>query len=303
VTLVECVPNFSEGRRQDVIDEIAAAITGVPGVELLDRQSDAAHNRCVLTFVGEHEAAAEAAFRGVAAAAALIDLNRHEGAHPRFGAADVVPFVPLRPEDMPVCVTVAWALAPRVAGELGIPVYLYEEAALLPERRNLADIRRGGFEELREAIAADPARRPDAGEPRVHPTAGAVAIGARRPLIAFNVNLDSDDVGLAKRIAAAIRERDGGLPRVKAIGLALEDGTAQVSMNLTDYTVTSMEDVVAAIAERAAAAGVGIRESEVVGLVPEDALVRLARAALRAPGFGREQVLEARLLDSLLRRR
>lgn len=303
MTLIECIPNFSEGRRQDVIDRIAAAIGGVPGVELLDRQSDVAHNRCVLTFVGEPEAAAEAAFRGIAAAADLIDLTRHEGAHPRFGAADVVPFVPLRAEEMPVCVAVARSLAPRVAGELGIPVYLYEEAALVPEHRDLADVRRGGFEELREAIARDPARRPDHGEPRVHPTAGAVAIGARRPLIAFNVNLDSDDVGLARRIAREIRERDGGLPRVKAIGLALEDGTAQVSMNLTDYTVTSMEEVLAAVAERAAAAGVGVRESEVVGLVPEDALVRLARAVLRAPGFGRGQVLEARVLDSLLRRR
>jgi glutamate formiminotransferase len=300
VTLIECIPNFSEGRRPEVIDQIAAAVTGVDGVHLLDVQSDATHNRCVVTFVGHEGPIAEAAFRAIEKAAALIDLNDHEGAHPRWGATDVVPFVPLRSEEMPVCVEVAQALARRVAAELGIPAFLYEDAARVPEHRNLAVIRGKGFEEIRELIATDPSKRPDEGEARVHATAGAVAVGARFPLIAFNVNLDSGDLELAQRIAREIRERDGGMPCVKALGLLLEDGAAQVSMNLTDYRVTSMTDVVAAIAERAGDAGVGIRESEVVGLLPEDALVRLAQAALYATGFTREQVLEAQVLDTLL---
>jgi len=300
VTLIECIPNFSEGRRPEVIDEIGAAVASVDGVHLLDVQSDATHNRCVVTFVGHEGPIAEAAFRGIQAAAALIDLNEHEGAHPRFGAADVVPFVPLRSQDMPVCVDVARVLARRVAGELEIPAFLYEDAARVPEHCNLAVIRGKGFEDLREAIATDPARRPDEGAPRVHPTAGAVAIGARCPLIAFNVNLDSDDLELAQRIACEIRERDGGMPCVKAMGLTLDDGAVQVSMNLTDYRVTSMADVVRAIGERAAVAGVVIRESEIVGLLPQDALVQLARSALHTNGLSREQVLEARVLDTLL---
>jgi glutamate formiminotransferase len=300
LTLIECIPNFSEGRRPEVVDEIAATIAAVDGVSLLDRQSDATHNRCVLTFVGDETTAAEAAFRSIEAAARLIDLNEHEGAHPRFGAADVVPFVPLRAEEMPACVETAQELARRVARELSIPVYLYEDAARDPGHRNLATVRGGGFEELREAIARDPARHPDEGEPSVHPTAGAVAVGARSALIAFNVDLESHDLELAQRIAREIRERDGGMPSVKAIGLTLDDGAVQVSMNLTDYRVTSMADVVAAVGERAGAAGVAIRRSEVVGLVPEDALVQLAKAALCADEFSREQVLEARVLDTLL---
>jgi glutamate formiminotransferase len=300
VTLIECIPNFSEGRRSQVIDEIGAAIASVEGVHLLDVQSDATHNRSVVTFVGHEGPIAEAAFRGIQTAAALIDLNQHEGAHPRFGATDVCPFVPLRSEDATVCIEVARKLAPRVAADLGIPVFLYEDAARVPEHRNLPAFRGKGFEELRDVIATDPARRPDEGDPRVHPTAGAIAIGARFPLIAFNVNLDSADLGLAQRIAREIRERDGGMPRVKALGLMLDDGAVQVSMNLTDYRVTSMADVVGAIDERAAAAGVAIRESEIVGLLPQDALVRLAESVLHATGLSREQILEARVLDTLL---
>ena len=300
MTLIECIPNFSEGRRRDVIDEITASVARVEGVHLLDVQSDPTHNRCVVTFVGHEGPIAEAAFRAVETAAALIDLNQHEGAHPRFGATDVCPFVPLRSEEMPVCVEVAQVLARRVARDLEIPAFLYEDAARIPEHKNLAVIRGKGFEEMREVIGSEPSKTPDEGEARVHATAGAVAVGARFPLIAFNVNLDSDDLDLARRIAVEIREKDGGMKCVKAMGLQLEDGAVQVSMNLTDYRVTSPSDVVAAIGERAAAAGVAIRESEVVGLLPQDVLVRLAQGALYARDFTREQVLEARVLDTLL---
>jgi glutamate formiminotransferase len=299
MTLVECVPNFSEGRRPAVVDEIAAAIAAVPGASVLDRQMDGVHNRCVITFVAPEEAAVAAAFGGIAAAARLIDLNDHRGAHPRFGAADVVPFVPLRAGDMAVCVRLARDLARRVGGELQIPVYLYEEAARRPERRNLADVRAGEFEGLRKAIVNDSERAPDEGPARVHATAGAVAIGARPPLIAYNVNLESRDLGLAKSIAAAIRERDGGLSKVKAMGLALEDAV-QVSMNLTDFHVTSVCDAYEAVLARASAAGVEIRDSEVVGLVPQEALVDIARRGVRAATLTRDQVLEARVLDKVL---
>lgn len=300
MTLIECIPNFSEGRRPEVIRRIAGAVESVDGVSLLDVQSDATHNRCVVTFVGHEGPIADAAFRAIEKASELIDLNEHEGAHPRFGATDVCPFVPLRSEEMPVCVETARKLATRVADELGIPAFLYEDAARTPEHKNLAVIRGKGFEEMRDVIGSEPAKTPDAGEARVHATAGAVAVGARFPLIAFNVNLDSDDLELARRIAVEIREKDGGMRCVKAIGLQLEDGAVQVSMNLTDYRVTSPSDVVAAIGERAAAAGVAIRESEVVGLLPQDVLVRMAQATLRARDFSREQVLEARVLDTLL---
>ena len=299
MTLVECVPNVSEGRRLEVVDEIAAAVRDTPGVDLLDVQSDASHNRSVLTFVGEQDAAAEAAFRVIAAAAHLIDLNQHQGAHPRFGAADVVPFVPLRAGDMPVCVQTAHRLGRRVAAELQIPVYYYEAAASSPRRRNVADVRAGEFEGLRAVIETDPTRRPDEGPTHIHPTAGAAAIGARPPLIAFNVNLASADLELARRIAHEVRERDGGLPKVKAIGLTIEHGV-QVSMNLTDFGVTGPLAALRAVAERAAAAGVDVMGSEIVGLVPLDALVGLAGEALATPHFSDRQVLEARVLERFL---
>ena len=298
MTLVECVPNFSEGRRPEVIDQIVAALEAVEHVHVLDRQSDPTHNRCVITFVGPEDAAVRAAFDGIATAAQLIDLKTHDGAHPRFGAADVVPFVPVKAEDMPVCVAAARALAVRVGAELEIPVYLYEDAARRPANRNLADVRRGEFEGLRGAILTDPERAPDEGPKRMHPCAGAVAVGARPPLIAYNVNLESDDVDLAREIAVAIRERDGGFSKVKAMGLALED-CVQVSMNLVDYRVTSLHTVYHEIARRAAERGVGVRESEVVGLLPEAALVDVARRALAATGFTQHQVLESRVLDLL----
>jgi glutamate formiminotransferase len=299
MTLIQCVPNFSEGRRPEVVDEIVAAIAAVAGVHVLDRQSDATHNRSVITFVGEAGAAAQAAFGGIAAAARLIDLTTHVGAHPRFGAADVVPFVPLSEADMPLCIETARGLAGRVSRELGIPAYLYEDAARDPARRDLVALRGAGFEELREVIGVDHDRAPDEGEPRVHPTAGAVAVGARFSLIAYNVNLESNDLKLAKRIAAEIRERDGGFPKLKAIGLALDD-CVQVSMNLTDYRVTSPFDAFDAVRTRAAESGVEVRESEIVGLLPLDAAARLAATALAAPTLVRAQILEARILDDLI---
>jgi glutamate formiminotransferase len=299
VALIECVPNFSEGRRPQVVDEIAAAVAEVAGIDLLDRQSDEIHNRSVLTFVGDHGAVAEAAFRAVAAAARLIDLTHHQGAHPRFGATDVVPFVPMRAGDMAVCVETAHRLGRRVAAELAIPVYFYEEAARTPDRRNLVVVRAGEFEGLRDVIETDASRAPDEGPARIHPTAGAVAIGARPPLIAFNLNLNSEDLDLARRIAGEVRERDGGLPKVKAIGLKLERGV-QVSMNLTDFRVTGILAAYAAVRDRAAAAGVAVTESEVVGLLPLDALVGLTRMAVLAGDFSDRQVLEARVLDRYL---
>ena len=299
MTLIECVPNFSEGRRPEVIDEIVAAIAGTLGVTLMDRLSDGHHNRSVITFVAEAEAAGEGAFRGIAAAARLIDLTSHEGAHPRFGATDVVPFVPVRADDMAVCIETAHRLGARVGAELAIPVYFYEDAARRPERRNLADVRRGEFEGLREAIGRDPERAPDEGPAAVHPQAGAVAIGARPALIAYNVNLDSRDLELARRIAHEIRERDGGLPCVKAMGLELDDGV-QVSMNLTDFRRTSVLTAFEAVRSRAEAAGASVRESEVVGLLPQDAVTAVAQEVLAAPQLTRAQVLEARILDTLL---
>jgi glutamate formiminotransferase len=299
MTLVECVPNFSEGRRPAVIDEIVAAMAAVDGAHVLDRQSDEAHNRCVITLVGRDEAVAGAAFAGIAAAARLIDMTRHSGAHPRFGAADVVPFVPVRDGDMPVCVELARGLAARVGAELEIPAYLYEDAARRPERRDLVTVRRGEFEGLREEIASDPDRAPDEGPARMHPTAGAVAIGARPPLIAYNVDLESEDLELAREIAVAIRERDGGFPKIKAIGLALAGGGVQVSINVVDYRVTSTHTVFCEVVRRAAARGVEVRRSEVVGLLPEAALVDVARRALSATSFTQQQVLESRVLDLL----
>jgi len=300
MALIECVPNFSEGRRQEVIDQIVAAMDGVELVKVLDRQSDAAHNRCVITLVGPHQQMIEAALRGVRAASRLIDLNRHEGAHPRFGAADVVPFVPIRGQDMPVCIEAAHELGRRIAAELGIPVYYYEDAARSPERRNLATVRAGGFEGLREVVGTDPGRRPDEGPTELHSTAGAVAVGARMPLVAYNVDLVSDDLDLAKRIAGELREANGGLPKVKAIGLLLENGDVQVSMNLTDFRITGLETVFEAVRERAAEAGVDVRRSEVIGLLPLDAVASAAAGALLAPELTAAQVIEARILNEIM---
>ncbi len=293
--VVECVPNFSEGRRPEVIEAIVAEAKGVPGVTVLDVNPDHDHNRVVVTFIGEPEAVSEAAFRCCRKASELIDLNVHQGEHPRMGATDVIPFVPLGEMTMEECVELANRLGQRIAKELGIPVYLYERAARRPERRNLADVRRGEFEGIRDTIHL-PERQPDFGEARIHPTAGATAVGARPPLIAFNVNLDTDDLKLAKSIAKKVRESTGGFKAVKALGVMLgERNLAQVSMNMVDYTVTGLLPVYEAIKAYAAEAGVGIVGSEIVGLLPLQALLDVAIQALQVEAFDLSQILESHL--------
>jgi glutamate formiminotransferase len=294
--LVECVPNFSEGRRPEVVEQICAAIEGVRGAKVIDRSMDASHNRAVVTFVAEGEACREAAFRAIARAADLIDLTRHRGEHPRIGATDVVPFVPLAGSSMADCVAHAHALGARVGRELGIPVYYYEAAARRPERRNLPDVRNIGFEKLREAVAVDPAREPDDGPKRaLHPTAGATVIGARKFLIAYNVNLDTPQVQIAKDIAKRIREKDGGLKGIKALGFFLDDlKLAQVSMNVCDYEATSLERAYGEVERLARERGVAIRESELVGLAPRAALPPGTAERIRLRGFDpAKQVIEA----------
>jgi glutamate formiminotransferase len=288
--LVEIVPNVSEGRRGAVVDEIVAAFAGAhPQALLLDRSSDPDHNRSVLTLAGPGPALVEAAVQGAAACVRLIDLNRQRGAHPRIGALDVLPFVPLDPAAD--CVPLALEAGRRLAGEVGVPVYFYGAAARSPDRRELPSVR-GGFEELVLAAGRDPARAPDLGGPAPHPTAGATAVGVRPFLIAYNVNLATTDVALARRIARAVRTRDGGLPALRALGLPLEGrGLTQVSMNLLDFAVTGMTAAFDAVAGRAAQAGVEVVESEIVGLVPAAALSgvdpeRLKLRAASGPAVG-----------------
>lgn len=296
--LVECVPNFSEGRRPEVLDEIVGAMTAVEGARLLDREMDADHNRAVVTIVGEPEAVLEAAFRGIAKAADLIDLNQHEGEHPRMGAADVCPFVPVREVTMEECVDLAARLGARVGDELSIPVFLYEEAARRPERQNLADVRKGQFEGLRKEIGSNPEKEPDFGPGRIHPTAGAIAIGARPFLIAYNVNLGTSDLSVAKKIAKSIRHSGGGLRYVKAMGFELKDrGIVQVSINMVNFKGTPLFRVFEMVRSEAARYGVPVVGSEVVGLVPAEALVDVADFYLRLENFKYDQVLENRLSD------
>jgi glutamate formiminotransferase len=293
--LVECVPNFSEGRRPHVVDAIVAAVAAVPGATVLDVQTDADHNRTVLTFAGEPKAVLEGAFQGARQAAELIDLNQHQGAHPRMGATDVVPFVPMRDVTMDECVQLAHRLGQRLGDELGIPVYLYEEAATRPERQNLADVRKGEFEGIRELIASDPAHAPDFGPHAMGP-AGATAVGARPFLIAFNVYLHTADVEIAKKIARTIRHSGGGLRFVKALGLLVE-GQAQVSMNLTDFRRTPLHVVVEMIRREAARYGVLVARSELVGMLPQEALLDAAVWYLQLDGFTPDLVLENRLVS------
>jgi len=292
--LIECVPNFSEGRDSATIEALRAALTSVPGVRLLDVQADAAHNRSVFTLVAPPDAAVEAALAAMRVATERIDLTRHTGEHPRMGATDVVPFVPVRDATMDDCVALARRLAERVAVELQIPVYLYAKAATRPERERLPDIRKGEFEALRDRIGKDPAADPDVGPKRIHPTAGATAIGARPFLVAFNIYLDTTDVTIAKDIAKRIRASGGGLPAVQASGFEVE-GKAQVSMNLLDIDTTSPATVFAAVESAARERGVGILKSEVVGLIPERAVLGAGAASLKLPDP------EAHLLEPKIR--
>jgi len=293
--LVECIPNFSEARRPEVVEAILAAIR-TAGVTVLDQHSDRDHNRTVITFVGAPKTVEEAAFQGIKKAAELIDLDHHSGTHPRIGATDVVPFVPISAVTKDECVALARRLGQRVGRELDIPVYLYEEAATRPDRANLENIRRGQYEGLKAEIGSNPERQPDFGPARLGP-AGATVIGARQPLIAFNVYLDSDDVSIAKAIAKKIRSSSGGLPAVKALGMFVE-GKAQVSMNLTNFRQTSVARVVEEIRKEAKERGVEIHHSELVGLIPQEALIASAASSLQLDDFKPEQVLEYRLYEA-----
>ncbi|MDD2921703.1 MAG: glutamate formimidoyltransferase [Anaerolineales bacterium] len=294
--LIECIPNFSEARRPEIIDQIIAAIQSVSEVKMLDRSSDLDHNRTVLTFAGSPAGVEEAAFRAIKTASELIDLDKHTGAHPRMGATDVCPFVPLGGVTMDDCIAIANRLGERVGGELNIPVYLYEAAATRPERANLENIRRGQYEGIKVDIEVDPNRAPDFGPSKLG-SAGATVIGARNPLIAFNVYLTTDDVSIAKKIAKSIRHSSGGLRYVKGLGL-LVDGRAQISMNLTNFHDTPIARVVEFIRREAQRYGVGIHHSELVGLIPQEALTDAAVWYTQLDQFDKAQVLESRLYQS-----
>ncbi len=294
--LIECVPNFSEGRDAAKVEALVAAMAAVPGVFVLDREMDADHNRCVVTLAGEPEAVAEAALCGVGKALELIDLTKHAGAHPRLGATDVVPFIPVEGVTIEECVALAHRVGKEIWQRYRIPVYFYEAAAARPDRVNLENIRRGQFEGLREEVKHNCERQPDVGDPKLHPTAGATVVGARKFLIAYNINLNTADVAIAKKIAKAIRFSSGGLPFVKAMGVELKArNLAQVSINLTDFEQTPMHrvyDLVKREAERHGAAPVG---SEVVGLVPKKAIEMAAGFFLQLETFSPDQILENRL--------
>jgi glutamate formiminotransferase / formiminotetrahydrofolate cyclodeaminase len=292
-TLVECVPNFSEGRDPAKVDAIVEAMK-IPGVYLLDRESDSDHNRSVITLVGEREAIQEAAIRGVGKAAEVIDLTKHQGAHPRMGAADVVPFIPIDGVTIEDCVAMARHVGAEITKRFQIPVYLYEAAAATPERQNLENIRRGQFEGIRADIATNPARQPDFGEARIHPTAGATVVGARKALVAYNVFLNTPDVDIAKKIAKAVRFSSGGLRFVKGAGFLVR-GLAQVSMNLTDFEQTPIHRVFEFVKREAARYGVIPVSSEIVGLIPKKALEQAAEWFLQVESFDSSLILENRL--------
>jgi glutamate formiminotransferase len=291
--LIECVPNFSEGRDPAKVDAIVQAMK-VPGVYLLDREMDADHNRCVITLVGDREPLMEGVLRGIGKAAELIDLTKHQGAHPRLGATDVVPFIPIEGATLEDCVEMARHVGNEVWRRYQIPVFFYEAAATRPERQNLENVRRGQFEGVREEIATNPARRPDVGEPRIHPTAGAVIVGARKFLIAYNVFLNSSDVSIARKVAKTVRFSSGGMRFVKGMGVEVR-GLAQVSMNLTDFEQTPVARVFETVKREAARYGVMPLSSEIVGLIPKKALEDAAEWFLQIENFNSSLILENRL--------
>jgi len=299
-TIVECVPNFSEGRDASKVEAIIQALLAGPDIFLLDKEMDADHNRSVITLVGTRESVGEAALRGIGKAAELIDLTHHQGAHPRIGATDVVPFVPVAGVTPDDCVHIAKWVAEEAWRRFKIPTYLYEAAAQKPERRNLENIRRGQFEGLREEVRTNPARHPDFGEAALHPTAGATVVGARKFLIAYNINLNTSDVALAKAIAKKIRASSGGFPCVKAMGVELKArNLAQVSINLTDFETTSVGTVFDAVRLEAVAHKVAVVGSEIVGLIPRRALEDAAVHYLQVENFRTDLIVENRLAEIL----
>lgn len=301
--IVECVPNFSEGRDREVVALLAEAVESVAGALVLGTHVDEDHNRSVITFVAPPETIVEAAARVVARAAQLIDLRRHAGQHPRMGACDVLPLIPVRGVTIEECVALAHEAGRRIAHELSIPVYFYESAALRPDRTNLADVRRGGFELLRTEIATVPERAPDAGAAAVHESAGACIVGVRPLLIAYNVNLKTNDLSVAKRIAREVRARDGGLLHLKALGFELASrGVVQVSMNLTSYEQTNLHHAFEAVRREAERLGVEVLGSEIVGLVPQAALDRAASHFLQLENYSPDLVLENRIAAALERK-
>lgn len=298
--LVECVPNFSEGRNRATVDAIASAISTWPGVVVLDLEMDADHNRSVITFVAPPEVVVEAALAGAAKAAELIDMTRHEGVHPRIGATDVMPFVPLEGVTLEDCVKLAGHAAAEMWKRLKIPTYLYEAAARRPDRVNLENLRRGQFEGLRDEVRTNPDRAPDFGDAELHPTAGATVVGARKFLIAYNINLATADVEIAKRIARGIRHSSGGFRFVKAMGVPLASrGLAQVSMNLTDFEATPVHRVFECVRSEAERYGVAVAGSEIIGLIPKKALEMTADFYLRVENFQPSMVLENRVADAM----
>ncbi len=298
--LIECVPNFSEGRDAAKVDALVAAMRAVPGVYVLDREMDADHNRCVITLAGEPEPVAEAALAGIGKALELIDLTKHSGAHPRIGACDVLPFIPVEGVAIEDCVHLAKKVGAEIWSRYRIPVYFYEAAAQHPERANLENIRRGQFEGLREEAPKNPVRAPDVGGPALHPTAGATVVGARKFLIAYNINLNTPDVGIANKIAKAIRFSSGGLRYAKAMGVDLKArGLAQVSINMTDFEQTPLHRVFEMVAREAKRYGVMAVGSEIVGLIPKRAIEMTADFYLQLENFTPEQVLENRLAAAL----
>lgn len=300
--MIETVPNVSEGRRPDVIGELVDAVNHEPGVWLLDQSADPSHNRSVFTIAGDADSLEAALLRLVAVAVARIDLRAHVGAHPRLGAVDVIPFVPLGTTTMAECVALSRRVGRAIGERFQLPVFLYEESAINSKRRRLEHVRHGQFEGLAEKLR-EPGWRPDFGPSAPHPTAGATVVGARRQLIAYNVHLDSNDVTIARQIAAAVRESGGGLPGVKALGLALAHRrVAQVSMNLTDFGRTPVQTVFDAVQREANARGVLVLDSELVGLIPEAALAGTTPERLKLTGFTRSRILEVRIAERVARR-
>jgi glutamate formiminotransferase len=298
--LVECVPNYSEGRRKDVIEAIVAPFKDRPGVYLFDYRADEDHNRLVVSLVGNPDALQDALIDSAKIAQSHIDMNSHQGAHPRIGAVDVIPFTPISGITMEECVQLARSFGERYHQETKIPVYYYEDAALIPERKKLEVIRKGQYEVLKEEVRTNPDRKPDVGPSELHPTAGATVIGARKFLVAFNVNLGTTDVEVAKKIASYVRASSGGFCHVKGIGLALEErGMVQVSMNLVDYEKNSLYRVLETIRMEAKRYGVSVVETEIYGMVPAGAILESAAYYLQVAGFDPDQVIEMRLLKMM----